>query len=156
MWFIFFSYIYIEGYYKKIWIFLELSLLYNSRTTPPPKHTHTYYMIMLKLEWDEGSELFGLSLRGSLWSQHFCKIYTGKQRHEVAVCHAAWGWGWSGHTGSWCPEHRWDPAGLGRLVNWVQCKQLVGSRTRSRAGDLDLLPGLLVVPWAMLQVHSFL
>lgn len=29
-------------------------------------------------------------------------------------------------------------------------------QTRNRAGALDLLPGLLVVPWAMLQVHSFL
>lgn len=66
----------------------------------------------------------------------------------------------SGHGGQagWqlLPGGRWGPAGLGRLANWAQCGPLLGSRTCGREKEVDLRPGLLLVPGVVLPVHSFL
>lgn len=54
------------------------------------------------------------------------------------------------------PGGRVGPSGSGEAGELGPLKQLLGSRTCSRDWDLDLLPRLLLVPWVIPQVHSFL
>lgn len=48
------------------------------------------------------------------------------------------------------------PSGSREAGKLDPMRQLLGSRTCSSDRDLDLLPRLLLVPWLILLVHSFL